>query len=109
VQWDFPDGGTLDLVSAGRQDAAYANRVNSFNWQHFYERLGGGILLELVKQKLRKIYDFILIDSRTGVSDTSGICTVQMPDDLVVCFTLNRQSIYGAAAAGRSACSSGRA
>jgi hypothetical protein len=47
--------------------------------------------------------DYILIDSRTGISDTSGICTVQMPDDLVVCYTLNRQSVRGAAAVARSA------
>lgn len=103
IQWTFPGDGTLDFVPAGRQDAAYANRVNSFNWQNFYELLGGGVLLESVKTKLRKLYDFVLVDSRTGVSDTSGICTVQMPDELVVCFTLNRQSIYGAAAAARSA------
>jgi hypothetical protein len=91
------------MVSAGKQDAAYPVRVNSFDWQDFYERLGGGILLELVKKNLRRVYDFILIDSRTGVSDTSGICTMQMPDELVVCFTLNRQSIYGASSAARSA------
>jgi formylglycine-generating enzyme required for sulfatase activity len=103
IQWSFPGDGTLDFVPAGRQDAAYANRVNSFNWQDFYEVLGGGVLLESVKTKLRRLYDFILVDSRTGVSDTSGICTVQMPDELVVCFTLNRQSIKGAAAAARSA------
>jgi hypothetical protein len=44
----------------------------------------------------------VLIDSRTGVSDTSGICTVQMPDTLVVCFTLNYQSIKGALAIAQS-------
>jgi tetratricopeptide (TPR) repeat protein len=47
---------------------------------------------------MREEYDYILIDSRTGVSDTSGICTVQMPDVLVVCFTLNNQGIDGATA-----------
>ena len=51
---------------------------------------------------MREHYDFILIDSRTGVSDTSGICTVQMPDAVVICFTLNMQSVSGAAAAARS-------
>ena len=96
VQGDFQGGGSLDFVPAGRQDAAYAARVNSFNWQQFYERLGGGVLLEQVKLWLRSRYDYILIDSRTGVSDTSGVCTVQMPDDVVVCVTLNRQSIFGA-------------
>ena len=39
----------------------------------------------------------MLIDSRTGVSDIAGICTIDMPDQLVACYTLNRQSIYGVA------------
>jgi hypothetical protein len=43
-----------------------------------------------------------LIDSRTGVSDTAGICTMQLPDTVVACFTLNRQSIEGVAAVLRS-------
>jgi formylglycine-generating enzyme required for sulfatase activity len=102
LAWDFGRG-ALHFVPAGKQDAAYSVRVNSFDWRDFYERLGGGILLERVKQNLRESHDFILIDSRTGVSDTSGICTMQMPDELVVCFTLNRQSIYGASSAARSA------
>jgi formylglycine-generating enzyme required for sulfatase activity len=103
IEWEFPAGGLIDFVPAGRQDAGYAARVNGFNWGALYEKLGGGVLLETMKQKLRPLYDFVLIDSRTGVSDTSGVCTVQMPDELVVCFTLNRQSVYGAAAAALSA------
>ncbi|MFP3646559.1 hypothetical protein SB822_47395 [Paraburkholderia sp. SIMBA_054] len=105
VNWDGFEkrGGRLDFVPAGRQDAGYSLRVNSFNWQHFYSKLGGGIFLEEVKRRLRAEYDYVLIDSRTGVSDTSGVCTVQMPDTLVVCFTLNQQSIYGAAGTATSA------
>jgi len=98
LSWDFPDGGTIDVIPAGRQGSSYSTRVNSFSWQSFYEKLGGGILLEHAKQRMRAEYDYVLIDSRTGVSDTSGICTVQMPDILVVCFTLNNQSIEGAGA-----------
>lgn len=56
-----------------------------------------------MKRNLRGEYDYILIDSRTGISDTSGICTIQMPDELVACFTLNMQSIRGAAATAESA------
>ncbi len=103
LDWEFPNGGALHMVPAGKQDSAYGVRVNSFDWQDFYEQLGGGVLLETVKANLRRAYDFILIDSRTGVSDTSGICTLQMPDELVVCFTLNRQSVFGASAAARHA------
>ena len=94
--------GTIDFVPAGRQGADYATRVNSFNWQHFYEQLDGGLFFEAAKESMAG-YDYVLIDSRTGVSDTSGICTVQMPDVLVVCFTLNIQSIEGAAAVAESA------
>ena len=90
--------GWLDLMPAGRQDPSYATRMNLFSWQNFYDRLGGGGFIEAARQKMQEEYDYILIDSRTGVSDTSGICTVQLPDILAVCFTLNRQSIEGAGA-----------
>ncbi|MGH7347932.1 MAG: tyrosine-protein kinase family protein, partial [Candidatus Rokuibacteriota bacterium] len=102
VEWAFPDGGLLDLLPAGRQGPTYATRVTSFNWQNFYERLGGHGFIEAAKARMREDYDFILVDSRTGVSDTAGICTVQLPDVLVVCLTLNNQSIEGAAAVTRS-------
>jgi WD40 repeat protein/MinD-like ATPase involved in chromosome partitioning or flagellar assembly len=102
LDFPFPGKATIDFVPAGRQGADYATRVNAFNWQHFYERLSGGVMLEAAKLSMSP-YDCVLIDSRTGVSDTSGICTVQMPDTLVVCFTLNTQSIEGAAAVAESA------
>src|SRR5262245_6705971 len=102
LDWDFPGGGTLDLLPAGRQGASYSARVNSFDWVEFYERRGGGVFLEAIKEKMRADYDYVLIDSRTGVSDTSGICTVQMPDAVVVCFTLNNQSVKGSAAVAHS-------
>lgn len=96
LDWEFKDG-TLDFICAGRQDSSYSTRVNTFDWRSFYDRHGGGVFLNAAKQQMLAEYDYILIDSRTGVSDTSGICTVQFPDALVVCFTLNNQSIDGAA------------
>jgi cellulose biosynthesis protein BcsQ len=103
VDHEFSSGGSIDLIPAGRQGPSYGLLVNSMHWDDFYDKLGGGVFLETVKAQLRKEYHYILIDSRTGLSDTAGICTVQMPDELVVCFTLNRQSIAGAAAIADSA------
>ncbi len=100
---DFPEGGRIDLLPAGRQGAGYADKLHAFDWDTFYERLGGGTYLEAVKARLRETYDYVLIDSRTGVSDTAGICTVQMPDVLVTMFTYNNQSIRGALAVAQSA------
>jgi tetratricopeptide (TPR) repeat protein len=102
LDYDFPGGGTLDLIPAGKQGPTYAGRVNSFNWKDFYVHTGGRAVIEEARARMRDRYEFILIDSRTGVSDTSGICTVQLPDDVVICFTLNMQSVTGAAAAARS-------
>jgi WD40 repeat protein/MinD-like ATPase involved in chromosome partitioning or flagellar assembly len=102
LEYEFGDAGSIDLVPAGRQGTDYATRVNAFNWQHFYEKLSGGLFLEAAKRSMEG-YDYVLIDSRTGVSDTSGICTVQMPNTLIICFTLNTQSIEGAAAVAESA------
>jgi cellulose biosynthesis protein BcsQ/tetratricopeptide (TPR) repeat protein len=102
VDYPFPNGGVLDFIPAGKQGEAYAARVNSLNWKHFYEKLGGWAVMEEMSANLRDLYEFILIDSRTGVSDTSGICTIQLPDNVVVCFTLNFQSIDGASGVARS-------
>jgi hypothetical protein len=98
LRYDFPDGGVLEFVPAGRQDASYAERVGSFAWKRFYEEMGGGIFLETAREQAVSGYNYVLIDSRTGVSDTSGVCTIHLPDILVICFTANNQSIRGAAA-----------
>jgi hypothetical protein len=96
LNWDFEGGGRLDFVPPGRQDDSYSTLTGLFSWQDFYERLGGKLLLREMQRRMRIDYDYVLIDSRTGVSDTSGICTIEMPDAVVVCFTLNYQSINGA-------------
>ncbi len=102
VEYRFPGDGTIDLVPAGRQDQLYSTQVTSFDWNNFYEKLGGGGFLQALKRNMRGQYDYVLIDSRTGVSDISGICTVQMPDTLVSCFTLSTQAVDGAAAVAAS-------
>jgi cellulose biosynthesis protein BcsQ/tetratricopeptide (TPR) repeat protein len=102
LEYPFPDGGLLDLVSAGRQVPAYSRTVSTFNWDNFYERLGGGAFLAALREDLRRHYDYVLIDSRTGLSDAAGICTVLLPDVVVDCFTMSTQSIDGAVAVARS-------
>lgn len=105
VALEFPfesSQGCLHFLSAGQQDAEYGSRVRDFDWTAFYERLGGGECLDRFRERLRGQYDFVLIDSRTGVADTSSICTVQMPDIVVLCFTYNLQSIRGIAAVAES-------
>jgi cellulose biosynthesis protein BcsQ len=96
LKWKFHGNGGIDFIGAGLQNATYSERVNTFDWKRFYQ-LGGGRLLTRTRNSLINQYEYVLIDSRTGVSDSSGICTIQMPDVLVACLTLNRQSIEGVA------------
>jgi tetratricopeptide (TPR) repeat protein len=98
LNWNgFPDQGTLDYVSAGRQNRDYTSSLTSIDWDNFYDRLGGGQFIDALREDMKTHYDYTLIDSRTGLSDIADICTVHLPDILVDCFTLNYQSIEGAA------------
>jgi hypothetical protein len=102
IRFEFAGEGQLHLIGAGRQDNAYADRLYKFEWQTFYERFGGAEFISNLMVSAREDYDFILVDSRTGVADTAGICTIQIPDKIVLLFTYNRQSVEGTAAIGRA-------
>jgi Mrp family chromosome partitioning ATPase/tetratricopeptide (TPR) repeat protein len=102
LDWPFPDGGSLDFLSPGRQNLDYAAALASLDWDNFYDALNGGRFLDAIRADMKAHYDYVLIDSRTGLSDTASICTVQLPDVLVDCFTLSTQGIEGAAEVARS-------
>ncbi|OBJ86614.1 hypothetical protein A5640_09595 [Mycobacterium asiaticum] len=88
--------GHLALIGPGAQDETYAGRLHSVNWSWLYQERGLGSVLERLRSRWTTAYDFVLVDSRTGITDIGGICTVQLPDVLVLMFTANRQSLDGA-------------
>ncbi len=102
IDWTFGCGGSLNVLSAGRQNGAYASTLGSLDWDNFYDRLGGGAFLDALRDDMRRNYDYTLIDSRTGFSDVADICTQHLPDVLVDCFTLSDQGIDGAARVARA-------
>lgn len=81
------------LLKAGRFDSEYSTKVNAFQWVDFYSR--SPAIFRLLAEHFKHHYAYTLIDSRTGVTDTSGICTALMPEKLVTIFTTNRQSLSG--------------
>lgn len=83
----------VDLLTAGVQGSDYSGRVNRFNWEGLFKRIPG--LFESFAEHLAEQFDYVLVDSRTGISDTSGICTAALPEKLVVVFTPNTQSLTG--------------
>ncbi len=92
----IPDGlGQLHLICAGDGTRDYFRKVQSIVWKSTYDG-GFGRTLETIRAEWKNSYDFVLVDSRTGVSDIAGVCTVHLPDTLVYVFTANSQSIEGA-------------
>ena len=91
----------LALIRAGCFDSEYPERVRQFSWQGLYERYP--CFVELLAAELGSRYDFTLIDSRTGTTDVGNLCTVLLPEKLVLVFTPNEQSLNGAAEVGLQA------
>lgn len=85
----------LMLMTAGKQDQDYVQRMQSLDWKRLYEEHQLGNFLETLRAEWKEAFDFVLIDSRTGITDIGGICTVQLPDLLVLLFTANMQSLRG--------------
>ncbi|MFN2262407.1 MAG: KGGVGR-motif variant AAA ATPase [Psychroflexus sp.] len=90
---EFP----ISLLHSGRDKdpATYSSLLQSFDWTVFFTNEKGGYHLESLRTEWHNDFDFVLIDSRTGLSDSSGICTIMMPDILVPMFTANYQSLFG--------------
>ncbi len=85
--------GRLDLLLAGAAEG-YGRRVQAMDWRALYQN-GLGDAIEQMREEWRSTYDFVLVDSRTGLSDLAGICTIQLPDQLVLVGTASQQSIDG--------------
>lgn len=96
------DVGVLDFLAAGREEPGYVEQMQDIDWDGLYDE-GFGEYLEKCREQWVSRYDYVLIDSRTGISDIGGICTAHLPDHLVLLFTANRQSILGAIEAARRA------
>ncbi|MBL8616256.1 MAG: AAA family ATPase [Deltaproteobacteria bacterium] len=85
--------GHLQLLLAGGAEG-YGARMQALDWRKLYQN-GLGDAIERMREEWRRAYDFVLVDSRTGLSDLAGICTIQLPDLLVLVGTASQQSIDG--------------
>jgi tetratricopeptide (TPR) repeat protein/Mrp family chromosome partitioning ATPase len=97
-----PANGSLSLLLAGRLDRGYSDRLRGFDWLPFYRFNAGYAAIETLREQLAGKADMVLIDSRTGVTDAGGICTVQVPDGVVLMTAANEQSWKGIERVGRS-------
>lgn len=93
---EFPDG-SLRIMPAGLFDHDYARRLDALNLNALYRDGLGEPLIRAFKKKLGESgrYHYVLVDSRTGISDGAGICTRDLADHVMVLSGLNRQNVEG--------------
>ncbi|MFL6256558.1 MAG: KGGVGR-motif variant AAA ATPase [Pyrinomonadaceae bacterium] len=85
----------VSILSAGQDTPEYVERAQSLNWRALVDEMGFGAHLEQMREEWLAEFDFILVDSRTGITDIGGLCTIHLPDVLVLLFTANEQSLKG--------------
>ena len=101
-----PEGGRVDLMSAGRREPAerfndYALAVRSFDWQDFFHQWKGERFFDWLRQEFTRTgegargYDLVLVDSRTGITEMGGVCAYQLADAAVMLCAANEQNIEG--------------
>jgi len=97
IPWKTP--GKVLFMSAGRRDQNYQSLLAKLNWKEFYAQHQGFYFVENLKGAIQVLYqpDYVLVDSRTGLTDISGICTLQLPDLVVLLYGLNEQNLVGTA------------
>jgi tetratricopeptide (TPR) repeat protein len=91
--------GRLFLMPAGKKDEAYQYSLSRLDWKMLYGKKNGYLIIEALRRHIANELgvDYLLVDSRTGLTDISGICTLQLPDLVVLVFNLNEQNIQGTA------------
>jgi hypothetical protein len=95
--YSLPGGeGVVDLMpAAGTQSLDYRKLVQGLDWDKLYDNHNLGSRLEDMREQWNRAYDVVLVDSRTGITDFSGLTTAQLPDILAFLFTANGQSLDG--------------
>lgn len=91
------NGGRLWVMPSGEEHRKYATSFREIDWLDLYENRDGYLLFEDLKAQWAEVVqpDYVLIDSRTGHTDTGGICTRQLPDAVAILFFPNDQNLRG--------------
>jgi len=90
----------IQLIPAGNIESnEYWKKLSMINWSDmFYSETGQGVKFILdLKAKIEKEFapDVLLVDSRTGITDISGITLKLLADEVVILTSYNDEGIFG--------------
>jgi len=87
----------LWLIPAGQYLLEeYYRKLSQLDWSFIFSEERDGVaffqqFLAHIKQELQA--DFVIIDSRTGITEIAGLCTQQLADEVVMLSSLSSESI----------------
>lgn len=87
----------LWLIPAGQYlSEEYSRKLSQLDWNFIFSEERDGVaffqqFLAHIKQELQA--DFVIIDSRTGITEIAGLCTQQLADEVVMLSSLSSESI----------------
>lgn len=107
ASYENKESAGLWLISSGARQGQemltkYASKVQNFNWSEFYASYNGEAFFEWLRNELEVFASTIFIDSRTGISEMSGVSTRQLANKIVIITAPNPQNLTGAASMVRS-------
>lgn len=90
----------IDFIAAGNvENAQYWKKLSAIDWHEiFYKKHSQGVTFFLdFKTKVEKELkpDYLLIDSRTGITEITGITINLLADDVVVVSANNEENLIG--------------
>jgi MinD-like ATPase involved in chromosome partitioning or flagellar assembly len=93
----FAKENTFWVMASGRKDREYNRQRDLLNWSELYDTGLGELMIAEWKATISATFqpDYVFVDSRTGLTDVGGVCTLHLPDLVVALFALNRQNIDG--------------
>ncbi len=108
----WPDLGRVDVIPVDEERDYYGRFAALANSNFDQEALirVGSVLRDWLKSRMFELevpeyygpaveraarYDYVLVDSRTGVTETGGLCIGPLSDQLVVLTALNDQNVEG--------------
>ncbi|MEW5986188.1 MAG: ParA family protein [Chloroflexota bacterium] len=91
----LPDDTIIRLITAGQRNENYFDRLRRIDLKVFYAKQAGGLFFDELREQWKATYDYVLIDSRTGITDFGGISTAQMPDILLILLSPTEQNLSG--------------
>lgn len=96
---DRSNGGELWIISAGEvNSSSYHSKLERLKWTEIFQNHNGELIIKNLKKQIQLEFDhpdYVFVDSRTGITETGGICTRYLADLVVMMTSLNEQNILG--------------